>query len=367
MRIVELLNTLEVGGTERMAVDLSIALRDRGHHVSVMCLRGEGPLADRLRLADIEVISLGKRDGPDVRALSRLIKWVKQNRIDIVHTHNPLVHHYGAVAGRVSGVRGVVNTIHGVGNLSRKRGLREWLFSTTCYFTDQVVAVCPMAHREFGNLGVIPKDKLVTINNGIDVDVFGGIRERRSGDEFVFGIVGRLVPVKDHHCLLCAFATVLTQLPRCRLTILGDGPLRVELEQRAGDLGIAGKVRFLGYGSDVAGFYRTVDAAVLCSVSEGLPLSALEAMAAGVPIVATSVGGLPDLVNGSACGWLCPPGKPEALAAVMLEAAMFRDESCVRGERGRSFAVAEYSLGRMADSYEQLFIRLSSAASRWVK
>jgi glycosyltransferase involved in cell wall biosynthesis len=359
MRILQLVNSLDFGGTERLVVDLATALQSRGHRLHVVCLRNRGNLAEMLERAGVEVYALDKAEGPSVQTLWRFVGYLKRQHIEVIHTHNPLVHHYGVLGGRLAGIRAVVNTIHGIGNLSASPGFKEFLYSRMCRLSSRIVAVCPMAHRTFAKGGVIPTPKLIAINNGIHVESFLGVEPAAAQPGAVFGIVGRLVPVKNHRSLLEAFAAVLPTHPDSRLEILGDGPLRAALEQRVSELGIAERVTFRGYGSDVSGFMRDIDIAVLCSDSEGLPLSVLEAMASGLPVVGTDVGGMRDLIEGGECGWICPPGSVTALASALLAAASTKtSERRAMGERGRAHVAEHYSLERMTVEYEQLFTEI---------
>ncbi len=360
MRIVELVNNLEIGGTERLVVDLSVALQRKGHVLTVVCLRGKGPLVRPLEQAGIEVLALDKREGPSPAVVWRLVRHLRQRQIQVVHTHNPLVHHYGLVAGRLAGAGVIINTVHGLGNVAQKPGAKELLYSLTCRFSNGVVAVCPMAYRSFREGGIIPAGKLVAINNGIPVDDFVTVQSRPVDGNFVFGIVGRLVPVKNHQSLLEAFALVVRAKPNVRLEVLGDGPLHTQLQAQAAALGIAEQVQFHGYHSDVPGFLGQIDCAMLCSLSEGLPLSILEAMAAGRPVIGTAVGGMPDLVNEACCGWVCQADRPADLAELMLRMeAASAEERAAMGARARQLAVEQYSLDRMAAEHEQLFERLA--------
>jgi glycosyltransferase involved in cell wall biosynthesis len=169
--------------------------------------------------------------------------------------------------------------------------------------------------------------------------------------------VGRLAEVKDHRSLQLAFAEVTRRRGDCRLEILGDGPLRKELEQLTAKLGISERVRFLGAGLDVGGFLSRIDAFVLSSLSEELPMTVLEAMASSLPVISTAVGAVPELVGESGCGWLSPPGRPDELASAMLNAA---SAPALRqyGARARSYVEREYSTRVMASGYEELFKRV---------
>jgi glycosyltransferase involved in cell wall biosynthesis len=362
MRIVEFTNNLEIGGAERLAVDLAKALKSRGHELSFVCLRHGGALESVVQAAGMSVLALGKKPGPRVSTLVTLKNYLRQKRIDVVHTHNPLVHHYGTLGGRWAGVPAIVNTIHGIDNLGEKAGFNELLYSTMSYLSSRIVAVCPMAYRAFSSRWFLPNGRLVAINNGIPLEPFLNVERRAAGDDVVFGIVGRLVPVKNHDLLLEAFRLVLEQRPGSTLRILGDGPLRGHLEGRVRELGIAESVRFFGYSAEVPGFLREVDVAVLCSHSEGLPLGILEAMAAALPIVGTDVGGMRDLIEGGCCGWISTPGNRQALAHALLSAAATAPQTLMNmGMSGRAHVVEHYSLQRMAEEYEQLFADLVAA------
>lgn len=362
MRIAEIVNSLEIGGAERMVVDLALSLKAWGHTLHVVCLRGSGPLAGPLEEAGITVRALEKSDGVSVGALTKLARYLRAEAIDIVHTHNPLVHHYGVAAGRLAGVPVVVNTLHGLSNLNGA-GKSSRIFKAVCPFTDCVVSVCETAQSYFAQKTGIPRSKLAVIYNGIPLEKFLTTPGHLRRDGFVFGAVGRLVPVKDHRSLLKAFDIVRRRHPECRLEVVGDGPLRSELEELANTLGIAGAVRFHGSSLDVASFLRRIDTFVMSSVSEGMPLTMLEAMVSGLPIVSTAVGGVPELIDATSCGWLCPPGDPEVLAESM-EAAIRSDRLAEMGKRGQSYVVQRYSLATMAREYEGLFERFLSGSRK---
>lgn len=359
MRIAEIVNNLEIGGTERLVVDLATSLKSRGHEMSVICLRKGGPLQTILENSGIRLLMLDKPEGPSLRILPRLLAFLKKNRVEVVHTHNPLVHHYGVVAGKLTGAPVIVNTIHGPGNLSAKTGLKELLYGAVCRLSDRVVAVCPTAYRDFAKMPIIPGSRLIVINNGIALDKFQKVQRHPRDGIFVFGIVGRLAAVKDHRTLLEAYSRVVHAFPNSRLEILGDGPLREDLEQLSLSLGLTDKVVFHGYSTDVPAFMQRIDVLVLCSLSEGLPLSVLESMAASVPVLGTDVGETKDLIQGADCGWVCPPADKDKLAQAMLLAANTGiGERVEMGARARAFAIHNYSLNRMTDEYESLFHEL---------
>ena len=354
MRIVELVDSLRIGGAERVVCNLSSALAERGHQVSVVCLRTAGPLVECLKAAGIEVHALNKPEGMHLPTFRRLTKYLRDCDAHVVHTHNPLVHHYGVGAGRLARTPVIVNTTHGIGNLSDRFGKRELLFRWMCEATDRVVAVCPAAGERFRASGIVPSRKLTVIDNGIPLAAFLAARRRDTRNPFVFGTLGRLVPVKNHYGLLDAFSKIRREIPGVQLEIAGDGPLREELETHARELGISSSVTFLGPRSDIPAVMQGWSAFVLSSLSEGLPMALLEAMACGLPIVTTNVGGAAEIVQSARCGWWCAPGDTGGLAQGMCSATACADLE-EKGERARSWATRLYSVERMAEQYEQLF------------
>ncbi len=358
MRIAELVDSLEFGGTERMVADLSRSLEHRGHSLLVICLRQAGTLADSVSKNGIEVIAMDKQDGFSLHTMRRIAAVLKERHTEVLHTHNPLVHHYGILAGRMAGVRTIVNTIHGPDNLSRYPGSRELIYGFSCRcWTDRVVAVRQTAREIFARNVVVPEKKLETINNGIPLETFLKVEPRQTREPFRFGAVGRLAPVKDHATLIAAFAEASPKMNGATLEILGDGPLRRELEREIAALGMEGRVTLRGYSADVAGFLARLNVFVMSSQSEGLPLTMLESMAAALPQIGTDVGGIPKLIEEANCGWLTPASNRERMAETMLEAYRANDLA-ERGARARRLARESYSLEQMTERYEQLFEQL---------
>jgi len=361
MKILELVNSLEIGGAERVASCLALQLRSRGHHVHLIALRDtENPIIPKRRFEDegVQVMSLGKSDGFSPSTIKRMTEYARRHQIEVVHTHNPLVHHYGAAAAKMADARVLVNTVHGMSPLLMKRWAKA-LFWAGCLFSDRVVAVSAAVCQALKRNLPLTRGRHMVICNGIETEAFERISPHGRGGQFVFGTVGRLVSIKDHRTLLEAFGIVYRRHGQCRLELLGDGELRQELERLSEGLGIAQAVQFRGAALDISGFLEGLDAFVLSSASEGLPLSLLEAMAAGLPIVSTAVGGIPAVVEGSECGWLCAPGAPAALAEQMQRA--ITADRRLYGEKGRAAVLCHYSMRTMIDAYERLFEEVLSS------
>jgi glycosyltransferase involved in cell wall biosynthesis/peptidoglycan/xylan/chitin deacetylase (PgdA/CDA1 family) len=356
LRILELINSLDTGGAETMASSLAIQLAKMGHRVDVACLRDFGRMTiphQRFAENGIRLWKCGKRDGWSPACVWKLARFLKSGRVDVIHSHNPLVTHYAAAAALLAGTPLSVCTIHGTNTLALRPSERA-LFAGSCSLTDRIVLVCRQVQEEFCRRFPALATRASAIPNGIEVGELLAIAPRPSSGEFVFGSIGRLVPVKDYHSLLVAFAQLRRQIPRCRLEVLGSGELQAELERFAANLALGDAVIFRGWSADIAGFLSRMDAFVLSSRSEGLPMSVLEAMAAGLPVVATAVGGVPELIETARCGWLARPGDPHDLAQKMLLAMTNRNG---QGSRGRQAVREWYSAESMARRYSALFER----------
>jgi glycosyltransferase involved in cell wall biosynthesis len=356
MNILELVNDLDAGGAQRVVSNLALYLQSRGHNVHLVCLRelGVPPIPEaRLRESGVRLSALGKRDGFSMAAADRLTEFARSARSDVIHTHNPLVNHYGVLAAFRARVPVVVNTIHGINTL-RQTLLANWLFDATCLFTTRVVAVCRAVGEVCRKRLPLSDSRSAVIYNGIELDAFLAVPPRHAGSKFRFGTVSRLDPIKDHRSLLEAFAQVHSLQPGCELHILGKGETETELRQVAQKLGIGAAVHFRGFSREIAAFLAEMDCFVISSLSEGLPMAVLEAMASGLPVVGTAVGGVSELIEDADCGWLSPPGKVGELAKSML-LALSATDLAERGARARASAVENYSVDTMGRNYLALF------------
>lgn len=357
MRIVQLVENLQLGGLERLAVNLALAQRRAGNRVLVYCLYHAGPLAASLEAAGIPVVTFQKPPGFSVSTLLAMARRLREDPADVVHGHNPGVHHYAALAARVAGVPVCINTRHSVTD-SHGLPYQERYFRWVKPLTSHVVFVCDFVRRGLEPKLGYPAEKCSVILNGVPLDPFlaqpASPGSRRPGVRF--GTIGRLVPAKSHSVLIDAFARVAQSAPEAELSIYGYGDLHDQLAAQIVRLGLAGRVRLEGRTEDSATTLQNFDAFVFSSVNEGLPLVILEAMAAGLPIVSTGVGGIPEVVSKESA-WLCPPGDAEALADAILQAVNCPDLR-ERGETARRLAASAYGLEHMAARYADLYSRL---------
>jgi glycosyltransferase involved in cell wall biosynthesis len=325
MKIVQLLPSLELGGMERLAVDLASQQKAEGHEPSIYCTSHRGQLSSELRSADIPVHSFGKTRGFSLRLIRDLVSRLNVDRPDVLHAHNALVLHYAVAAARLARVPVVVNTRHGGNNNWDPHCERIWRHAVR--WIDSLVFVSEGVRDFYVTRDRLSRRNTSVIYNGINLDKFASqpAHPTTTLSTFRVGSVGRLVPAKDHLTLVRSFAMVNAAVPAAELHILGDGPCRSAISQAAESLGIADRVFLHGASLDVPGFLSTLDLFVLSSIDEGLPISLMEALAAGLPVVSTRLPGLTELAPENVVAGYCTPGQPESLAEQILRAACRSD------------------------------------------
>jgi len=353
MKIVQLLPSLDLGGMERLAVDLARQQIAEGHEALIYCTSHAGEFAPEAEAAGVPVHSFGKRKGFSLRLIRDLAFKLRSDRPDVLHAHNALVLHYGIVAARLARVPVVVNTRHG-GNLNWDPHC-ERIWRQSVRWTDAVVFISEAVREFYVTRDRLSRGNTSVIYNGIDVEKFSAHPAHPAArlPRFCVGTVGRLVPAKDHVTLIQSFALVAAAMPDAELHILGDGPCRPAISQTAESLGIANRVFLHGSSHDAPGFLSTLDLFVLSSIDEGLPISLMEAMAAGLPVVSTKLPGLVELAPASVVAGYCTPGHPESLAEEILRAAN-RPELPILGEAARQWA-QKFSIQKTWSQYQALF------------
>ncbi len=364
VRVTHVVENLDRGGLERVVIDLARAQREAGYACEVVCLFERGALASELDAAGVPVYACRKRDGIDLAAIRRLRGHLRRHRPAILHTHNATAHYYAIAASLGLPLQRRVNTRHGMG-VQQARQRREWLFRRTLPFTDVVVTVCEAARREVLLRGLIPAGRLTAVPNGIRLEVFApastAAREELcaslglpAGTRLI-GSVGRLNRAKDPITLVRSFARLRKRLPDVALVLIGDGALREDVEKCVAGEGVGDHVRLLGDRSDVPGLLAGLDLFVIASITEGYSIALLEACAAGLPIVATRVGGNEEIVRDHINGRLAEPGDPEALAATMFEVLSDAEEARRRGREGREWVRRQGSLAAMLARYALVY------------
>jgi glycosyltransferase involved in cell wall biosynthesis len=358
-----------MGGQERVALDLAAWQRKRGHRVIAVSLapEPEGPLAELFRGADVRAETMPKYSGVDASLPVRLASLLGGENVEVVHTHNPHAMIYGAPAASLARAKSV-HTKHGMNPDATRR---LWLRRTAATLVDAYVAVTPALAKVAAERAECDPTRIHVVSNGIDVTRFAPSAEARArvrqelgipGDSWLVGTVGRLAPEKDQALLIRAMAPLLDE--RRQLVLVGDGPEREALERVRSETWRAEYVHLIGARGDVAPYLAAMDAFVLSSRTEGLPLGLLEAMATGVPVISTAVGGIPDLIRSGENGILVPAGDEKALLRELVTLAGQPTAGLVLGQAGRETVLARYSLSQMAERYEALYEQVLTPARK---
>lgn len=363
MIITHVVENLNRGGLERVVIDLIGVQQAAGHRCQVACLFERGALAAELDAIGVPVIACGKQRGFDLAAVRRLRAAIRAHGTEVLNTHNAMAHYYAAIASPGLRLRRI-NTRHSMGVTARHRR-RDWLYRASMIGTDTVISVSRAALEAALAQHLVPAAKAVAIPNGIPIGEFrprSDEARRRLAETLglpagsaVLGTVGRLHPAKDHALLLRAFAQLVTGHPQAALVVVGDGALRTDLERDAEALGIADRVRFLGDRSDVKALLCAFDLFVMSSRTEGYSIALVEACAAALPIVATAVGGNPEIVEDGRNGLIVPPGDAAALTAALVALLTDSPRRAAMGEAARHWALANGSVEAMAERYQAVY------------
>ena len=357
LTIAHVLTSFDIGGAEKVALDLCGAQVAAGERVLAVSLEqpAGGALGAAFAGRGAEVIRVPKGEGLSPNLVLRLARMLRAERVDVVHTHNPLPLIYGAPAGRLAQAA-VVHTKHGVNPASpRARFLR----AAAARLVDRFVAVSADTAEAARAGRECRPGALQVIENGVRLEAFAPDPESRAevraelgipAAAWVVGTVGRAAAPKNQALLLRAAAPLLG--PDRRLVIVGDGPLLGELRRQAGGSDFA---HLLGARLDVPRLLCAFDVFALSSITEGLPLVICEAMATALPIVATAVGGVAALIDDGRTGLLVPSGDETALRDALAGLAADRDRARELGARARETALARHSIERVAREYAGLY------------
>jgi len=360
IRVAHIINSMEVGGAQRQVLNLFRAIgRDR-FDLRLICLAEKGAFGERLEREGFPVQALGKGRGIDPRMLIRLVRLLRQWKPDIVHCTVFTANLWGRLAAKLAGVRILI--AHEQSTVSLEKRHRRVIDRVLSRWTHRVLAVSDDLRRRVIAEERIDPQRVEVLYNAIECDAFDSppteplpaLPGRRG---FRVGIVGRLEYRKDHLTAVRAAARVVAQVPEAVFCLVGDGPERSRIENEIARLGLADHVRLLGERDDVARLLHAFDLYVLCSVTEGLSLSILEAMAAGLPVVATRVGGNPELLDQGRAGILIPARDPDALADAIIDLLINREKASALGRAARERARRSFDIRTVARRLEEIYER----------
>jgi glycosyltransferase involved in cell wall biosynthesis len=385
--VLHVVDGLGLSGKTRNLVSV-VSKLDRQRFTPVVCRLNAEPsaLIDELEATRVPLHTMVCKDGVRPGAALQLARLARSLKADIVHCYNPRPMLYGGLAARVLGIRATLGFLsafacqvpdrsyaflpQSLTTVSRHNVYRNRLAAASMRF---IVAVSPTLGRRFCQFNKVPIEKLRVIPYGADLRAVDSVGAERVSelrqqlgfrpDDVVIGSVGRLVEQKDYPTQLHALALAAARVANLRMAIAGDGPLRSTLEQLARQLAIADRVRFLGHQDDVPALLRSVDLFALSSKFEPFGVALLEAKAAGLPIVATAVNEIPEIVADGESGLLTSPGNATSMAALFGKLAQDRDYRRRLGERARIDA-QQNSLQAAVTAYETLYDALFEPRSR---
>jgi glycosyltransferase involved in cell wall biosynthesis len=366
INVLLLITELNVGGAERVVEQIATGLLSKNRYrVLVACLYDAGPIADDITAAGVRVVDLGMRGKWDAWVVYRLFRLLRSEEIHVLHAHLFHANLLGVIAGKMAGVPVIVATRQSVDIGGR---WREWINHWAMRLPDKVVAVSEEVRQAENLRSRTESSKIITIPNSVPFQVFDNVNQskvsrlRRNWDFDngipVIGTVGRFVEPKGYPHLLDAMVRIQAHLPDVKVLLVGDGVLRRPMEEKAEALGLSDAVIFTGIRRDVPEILALLDVFVLPSLWEGLPIALLEAMAAGLPVVATRVGGVPEVVVDGVTGLLVPPRDPEALSEAILTLLQDPDLRQKMGQAGQDRVREYFSVERMVKRTENLYASL---------
>jgi glycosyltransferase involved in cell wall biosynthesis len=392
IRILFVIGTLDIGGSERQLVEIASRLDRRRFSPTVCCLSDRGPLADALEAAGVPTVAVGFFSGRSARRMNRsrgrivrLARWVIDTLmvvftlpagvarfLGLVRTcrpdvlHGILFHAYllAAFAGVLTRVPVIVASRRSLSHFKARRPHFRAAERLANRWTDLVIANSDAVRLDAIRTEKLSPDRVIVIHNGVDpardsgVDPAAARQSLELGDRPTAIVIANFLPYKDHAGLVGAWAAVCREVANACVLLVGDGPERVPVKDKVRALGLSQNVRFLGTRRDVPELLAAADLLIHPSLEEGFSNAILEAMAAGRPVVATDVGGNREAVSHGRTGWLVPPRDSAAMTAAILR--ILTDPSGARsmGAAGRARVLEEFQLNRMIDRYEATYQQL---------
>lgn len=367
LRVMEMIDKPSLGGGQTALLLLAENL-DRSRFEVVISSGGDGPLAEEARQKGIAYVPVSLDKRLSLRPLREITGVLRENKIDVLHTHGGIAGFYGRSAARRVRTPAVVHTLHGIHYLHYRNPFlrRLYVFLERKYSrsTDRLILVCQSDLRQARRHRLAPEEKMTVILNGTDFRLevgADGIARRRGElgwlpDRPVIGTVARLHRQKGVVNLLRAAPQILSTFPEIKIAVVGDGPQSGSLRREAQRLGLEGRLLFLGERKDAASVMALFDVFVLPSLWEGLPFVLVEAAALGKPIVATAVDGVPEILEDGKTGLLVPPKDPSALADAVIRLLKDKKEAYRLGAMARTLVPPRFPLRRMIEQTQNLYL-----------
>lgn len=366
-RVLHIIYSLYRGGAERL-IETQVLLGDRERFEYLICsITGGGDLVDVIEAAGGRVFLMRKRRRGDLAAIPRIARLIDRESADLLHLHNAPGGFWGTLAAACARRRvPIVRTEHRPWQPHDLPGSHRALYPLLARRAARIICVSDYVRSSYETRFPRLAGRMATVPNGVRLDAFDDLPAKHEAravfklppDTPIVGTIGRLVPVKNHRLLIDAFARVHERTPDAHLAILGDGPLGASLATHAADLRLSNDISFVKSSPSAEVFLRCLDVFALSSDSEGMPLTLLEAMAAGVPVAATGVGGIPEVIEDGTDGRLAPPSEPEPLARAISALLSHPADAAEMGRRGRRKVERQYCAARTVRETERIYSEL---------
>lgn len=368
-KVFYLLDSLNVGGTEVQAVELATRLSPQRYDVTLGCLRARGPLLERLRGSSVSVREFYPKGGFDsfrgIYQMFRLAKFLRRGRFQIMHSHDVYANILGIPAATIARVPIIISSQRDLGHLDLyKSGRRIWLrrlqkLSTAVLTNANAVREAVLSENHFA------PEKVRVIHNGVDLERFSKASKDRnwllpaaSHEKWIVLVGNMHGEIKGHSVLIAAAKAVVGEFPSVRFLLAGDGERRKGFEEQVSRLGLEQHFLFLGRRDDVSRILGCCDVGILPSQAEGFPNAVLEYLAAGLPTIASRVGGNVEIIRDGQTGLLVPPNDSAALGQAICRLLREPHYASELGDSGRAYVAAEFSFQRLIDKTDRMYTEL---------
>jgi len=366
-KIFYLITELERGGAEILLLDLVKALPKEKFDIKVGYLRGQGTLSDEFKANNIDVTFFNIRSRFDIIGIFKLVNFLKRHCFDIVHTHLIDADIFGCIAAKIAKVPVIVSTKHNTDTFRKKKMPAVWLDTFLANNSTKVIAVSAAVKDFLIKFQKINPNNIEIIHNGVDLRKINrtiDIKQAKTAlginpDDHVVGCIARFDEQKGHRYLVEAMDKVSAKIKHVFFVFVGVGELEAKIKERINQLNLNDKVKFLGQRDDINNILSALDVFVLPSVWEGLGIVLLEAQAACLPVVATKVDGIVEVVKDGVTGLLVPAKDAQSLAAAIINLIEDHDKACRYGKNGREFVSQNFSIEKMTKKIETLYHNLT--------
>jgi sugar transferase (PEP-CTERM/EpsH1 system associated) len=366
INIAHVIPAMNVGGREKVVIDILKQLDRTKFNIEVVCLGDKGGLYDEFESTDLPIHFFKKKAGFRPKLFIELKKHFTKHQYDIVHSHNPGSFIYTAIGAELARIPMIINSEHGYSYdiTFRKRLFESFLMN----IIDLTLTVSDDLCKKILNRPFVKQSKVKRLYNGIPVEKFlHDVQKRKEIRNFLnvgettllIGTIGRLVKVKDHKTLIRSFKIVHQTFPDSKLVIVGEGTRKNELFDLSNQLGLSSEIIFTGTRDDISCILSGLDVFVLSSISEGISITLLEAMAAGLPVVATSVGGNVEIVEDHFSGLLVLPKSPQLMAKALIFMIQNVSKREKFGDTGKKTVMQKFNIKKMIENLEAIYTSTS--------